>query len=96
MKLVSALLGLAAFGSMALSSARSSAMPAGVPSPPQPSVEQVGYICDAGGRCWWRPYYGYYGAPGYSGSYVAPGYDGGRPYRRGWRRWSPQGYFNRA
>jgi hypothetical protein len=95
MKLASALVGLAAFGSIALFSTGSSAMPVGVPSQSQsqPNVEHVGYICDVWGRCWWRPYYGYYGVPAYSGTYFAPRYDGGWPYRRGWRRLSPQGAF---
>ena len=91
MKLASALAGLAAFGSVAVCSAGSSAMPIGVPSHAQASLEHVGYICDVWGRCWWKPYYGYYGAPGYSGTYFAPRYDGSWQYRRGWRRWSRQG-----
>jgi hypothetical protein len=93
MKPASALLGLAAFGGIALASVGSSAMPVGVPYRFQPIVEHVGYICDVWGHCWWRPYYGYYGVPAYSGSYFAPHYDGGRPYRRGWRHWSLPGAF---
>jgi hypothetical protein len=91
MRLASVFVGLAALGSAALTSAGSSAMPVGVAFHSQASVEPVGYICDVWGRCWWRPYYGYYGEPAYSGTYFAPRYDGGWQYRRGWRRWSPQG-----
>jgi hypothetical protein len=87
MRLASALVGLAALGSVALTSAGSSAMPVGVTFHARPSVETVGYICDVWGRCWWRPYYGYYGVPAYSGTYYAP--DGGWRYRRPWRRWYP-------
>ncbi len=43
-------------------------MPVGVPSQSPPNIEHVGYICDVWGRCWWRPYYGYYGVPAYSGT----------------------------
>jgi hypothetical protein len=91
MKLPVALVGLAAFGGVAVCSFGSSAMPIGVPSHSETSVARVGYICDVWGRCWWRPYYGYYGVPAYSGTYFAPRYDGGWQYRRALRRWSPQG-----
>ena len=91
MKLASALLGLAALGGTAFISAGSSAMPVGVRFLSPANIERVGYICDVWGHCWWRPYYGYYGVPAYSGTYSVPRYDGGSQYRRGWRRWHPQG-----
>ncbi|MGY3458283.1 hypothetical protein ACVWW5_003733 [Bradyrhizobium sp. LM3.4] len=47
-------------------------------------------VCDAWGRCFWRPnYYGYYGAPApYYGRRYAPRYYGGpRYYGPRYRRW---------
>ena len=69
-----------------------SAMPiAPAPATSQVSgVEQVRMVCDAWGRCWWRPnYYGYYGPrPYYGPRYYAPRYYGPRYYGyRGYRRW---------
>ena len=52
------------FGAV-IASPAASAMPiAPAPATPQVSdVEQVRMVCDAWGRCFWRPnYYGYYGA----------------------------------
>ncbi len=95
MKLASALKGLAALGGAALISTASSAMPVGIPSAFPPDIERVGYVCDVWGHCWWRPYYGYYGQPAYYGTYYVPRYDGASPYRRGWRRWYPQGAIQR-
>ena len=46
-------------------------------------------VCNAWGRCWWRPNY-YVGPRVYGyGGYVGPRYyGGGWGYRRGWgRRW---------
>lgn len=95
MKLGSAVLGLAAMGGVELASgAALAAMPNGIPladriaSGPAADVEQVRWVCNPWGRCWWRPNhyraYGYYGGPRFYGP---------RPWRwrhhhhRHWRRW---------
>jgi len=61
-----------------------SAMPvAPLPANAISNVDQVRWVCNPWGRCWWRPnYYGYYG-------YAGPRYYGGWGWRhRGWRhRW---------
>ncbi|WP_128926289.1 hypothetical protein [Bradyrhizobium guangxiense] len=78
----------AVFGALAASPA--SAMPiAPAPATSQLSgVEQVRMVCDAWGRCWWRPnYYGYYGPrPYYGPRYYRPRYYGyyGPGYYRRW------------
>jgi len=52
-----------AFGSLATTSA--SAMPIAPPAAPPSYVDQVAWVCNSWGRCWWRPNYyrpyGYYG-----------------------------------
>jgi hypothetical protein len=86
MKLRAALIGLAAAGGLALSAgAASAAMPNGLPASDQTSnVDQVRYVCDAWGRCWWRPNYRrYYGPPRYYG----PRFYGGYGWRGGHRHW---------
>ena len=85
MKLRSALVGLMAVGGVALSAgAASAAMPNGLPTSNQVSyVDQVRWVCNPYGRCWWRPnYYGAYGFYGVPRFY-------GRPWggHRGWRHW---------
>jgi hypothetical protein len=86
-----AVVGLAALGSVALGSGTASAMPNGMPATKQLSnVENVVMVCNAWGRCWWRP--NYYVAPrvyGYGGygPYVGPRYGYGYGWRRGYRRW---------
>jgi hypothetical protein len=71
---------LAALGGLAFTSGAASAMPNGLPQAKdiasQPAqVEQVRWVCNPWGRCWWRPnWYGAYG-------YYRP-----HPYW-GWRRW---------
>ncbi|MFH1344720.1 MAG: hypothetical protein ABIL01_26505 [Pseudomonadota bacterium] len=97
MKLKSALVGLAAIGGIVLTSGTALAMPNGLAATASqvskhgPDIDQVRYVCDAWGRCWWRP--NYYGAYGYY--YAGPRYYG-RPWRyggwhvgwhRGWHRW---------
>jgi hypothetical protein len=95
MKLKLAVLGLAALGSAALASGQAlAAMPNGIPqadqiaSGPAANVDQVRMVCNAWGRCWWRPnYYGAYGY--YGGPRRFYGY-GPRPWgwgHRHWRRW---------
>jgi hypothetical protein len=85
-----AVVGLAALGGVALGSAPASAMPNGMPSAAGQlsNVENVVMVCNAWGRCWWRPNY-YVGPPVYRYGYVGPRYyGGGWGYRRGWgRRW---------
>lgn len=95
MKLTSVLIGVAALGGVALSAGTASAaMPNGLPSSTSTEVsgvDQVRWVCNAWGRCWWRsnyyyrPYGYYYGPPR---AYYGYGY-GYRPrYYGGWhRRW---------
>jgi hypothetical protein len=87
-----AVVGLAALGGVALGSApASAAMPNGMPTAAHQhsNVENVVMVCNAWGRCWYRPNY-YVGPRVYGyGGYVGPRYyGGGWGYRRGWgRRW---------
>ena len=79
MKLKFAVIGLAALGGVALVSGSASAMPNGIPQAGQiakadTNAEQVRMVCNAWGRCWWRP--NYYGAYAYYPH---------RPW--GWHRW---------
>jgi hypothetical protein len=82
-----AVAGLAALGGAALGPVTASAMPNGMPAAAAgqlSSVENVVMVCNAWGRCWWRPNY-YVGPRVYRYGYVGPRYYG---YRRGWgRRW---------
>ncbi|WP_439924402.1 hypothetical protein [Nitrobacter sp. JJSN] len=89
-----AVLGISAFGAVAATSTAVSAMPLPSVAVPLSSAEQVRYVCNEWGRCWWRPDYrgyGYYRGDnddwrrrrhgyGYYGGY---GYGDGH---RGWRR----------
>ncbi len=78
MKLKFAAIGLAALSSAALASGSALAMPNGVPQAGQiagqnAQVDQVRWVCNPWGRCWWRPnFYGAYG-------YYRP-----RPFYRPW------------
>jgi hypothetical protein len=88
-KLRLAVIGLAALGTSVTLSGGVGAMPIGLPGAHQVSnVEQVRWICNPWGRCWWRPNYyvapayGYYGYYGYGPRF---GYYGG--WHRGWRHW---------
>jgi hypothetical protein len=67
MKLVSAFVGLAALGGVALSSGAASAQPIDVPS--ASGVVPSGYICNEWGHCWHRHYGGGYYHPHYWGGY---------------------------
>jgi hypothetical protein len=83
-----AVVGMAALSGVALAPSMASAMPNGIPAVGQLSnVEKVVMVCNAWGRCWWRP--NYYVGPRVYGGYVGPRfYGGGWGYRRGWgRRW---------
>ncbi|MDA9498591.1 hypothetical protein [Bradyrhizobium sp. CCBAU 11357] len=93
MKLRIAFLALAAVGGVSLASGPAlAAMPNGIPqadkiaSGPAANIDQVRMVCNAWGRCWWRP--NYYGAYGY---YGPRRFYGSRPYgyygHRHWRRW---------
>lgn len=92
MKARLALLAVAAAAGLALTSGAASAMPNGLQGAQSDvkagsGAEQVRYVCNAWGRCWWRPnYYGGYGAYGYYGRPRYYGYYGGGPryYGGGW------------
>jgi hypothetical protein len=82
MKLKFTLIGLLALGAVASVPQSASAFPNGLTHADQASnVEQVRWVCNPWGRCWWRPnyYYGFYPAPRF------------HPYwgwrHRGWHRW---------
>jgi hypothetical protein len=87
----------AAIGLLATTSA--SAMPIEPPAAPPSYVDQVGWVCNSWGRCWWRPnyyrpYYGYYGyrydddEPRYYRSHRWDGYYDRPNYWGGWHhRW---------
>lgn len=85
-KVTFAILGLSTLGAVAAASTVASAMPISSFAIPSSNAEQIRYVCNEWGRCWWRPNYrpyGYYGGPRYYGGYG--GYGG---WHRGWdRRW---------
>jgi hypothetical protein len=83
MKLVSALVGLAALGGVALSSAAASAMPVAIPgqAAQASNVQQAAYVCNAWGHCWHQPTYAY----GYG--YYHPHYYGGWGWHHRWGYW---------
>ncbi|MGP9813893.1 hypothetical protein ACTZWT_20475 [Rhodopseudomonas sp. NSM] len=100
MKLKLAIAAAAALGAAILApGVASAAMPNGLPGPANAvgsqaaNVDQVRYVCDRWGRCFWRP--NYYGAYGYYGPrryYGPPRFHGGprfygRPGWHGGRRW---------
>ena len=68
MKPKSALVGLLSLAAVGLAAQSASAIPNGLPHANQISnVEQVRWVCNPWGRCWWRPNYyrsfGFYPAP---------------------------------
>jgi hypothetical protein len=80
MNLKAAVVGLAALGGIAFTSGSALAMPNGLPQAGQiasqsANVEQVRWVCNVWGRCFWRP--NWYGAYAYYGP---------RPWWR-WHRW---------
>jgi hypothetical protein len=86
MRLKAVVVGLTALGGVALTTVAASAMPNGLPQAGRiagqtASVDQVRYVCNPWGRCFWRP--NYYGSYGYRHAYGYYGYH--RPY--GWHRW---------
>jgi hypothetical protein len=84
MKLKYALAGLLALGTVGLAPQVASALPNGLPHANQLSnVEQVRWVCNPWGRCWWRPNhyraYGFYPPP--------PRFRPWRAHRHHWRHW---------
>jgi hypothetical protein len=79
MKLLSSLAGLAMLGGVALSSGTASAMPVVNPTLGAQTglVQQAALVCNAWGRCWQRPFYGYY----------HPHYFVGWGWHPWWHRW---------
>ena len=96
MKFISAFVGLAALGGVALATAPASAMPVTVlgQASQASNVEQVNYVCNEWGHCWHQHYYrggtyqpSYYGGwhhwhRHYDGGYYQPHYYGG--WHHGW------------
>ena len=91
MKLVSALVGLAALGGVALSTGAASAMPVAIPAQAAQTsnVQQAALVCNEWGHCWHRPSYGYrYRYGYYHPHYWHPHYYGGwGGYGGGWHHW---------
>jgi hypothetical protein len=84
MKAKFAIVGIAALCGAALGCGPASAMPNGLPHADQvTNVDQVRWVCNPWGRCWWRP--NFYGAYGFYGPPRFHGWRGG--WHRGWRRW---------
>jgi hypothetical protein len=80
-----AMIGLAALAATAIASPASAAMPNGLPQGAQPqNVEQVRYVCNWRGHCWWQPGRRFYGAYAW-GPRWHRGYH--RHHHRHWRRW---------
>jgi hypothetical protein len=88
--LILAILASAVLGPFAATGA--DAMPIAPPVAPTSSVEQVGWVCNPSGRCWWQPNYyrryGYYRRFRFDDDdwprrrgYGGDGHDG---WRRGW------------
>ena len=93
MRLKALVVGLAALGATALTTAGASAMPNGLPQAGQSTgqtanVDQVRLVCNAYGRCWHRPnYYGAYGyRPNYYRSYGYYGHHRPWGWHHGWHR----------
>jgi hypothetical protein len=80
MKLVSALIGIAALGGVALSVAPAFAMPAGVGATASetPFVQQTAYVCNEWGHCWHQHNFG----GGYYHPHTYGGWGDG-----GWHHW---------
>jgi hypothetical protein len=89
MKTKSTLIGLLSLVTVGLAPQLASAMPNGLPHADQISnVEQVRWVCNPWGRCWWRPNYyrsfGFYPVPRFGHRHW--GHRHGW-HHRGWRRW---------
>lgn len=89
MKLRRALVGLVALGASTAFTPLAIAMPNGLPIAEQPSkvgsdIEQIRWVCDPWGHCWWRP--NFYGAYAYYPP--PPRFYIGRPWwHHRWRHW---------
>jgi hypothetical protein len=85
MKLISALVGLAALCGVALSGAAASAMPVAVPvqAPQASNVQQTAFVCNGWGHCWHQPGYG----DGDGDGDFRPHYYSGWGWHPGWHRW---------
>lgn len=97
-KVTFAILGVAVLGAVATASTAVSAMPLPSFAMPSSSAEQVRYVCNEWGRCWWRPDYrrpyGYGYGYRYRGEDDVPryyrrpyGYYGDYDDRGGYRGW---------
>jgi hypothetical protein len=88
-KLGLAVICLAAISAGVALSGGAEAMPIGLPGSVKVSnVDQVRWVCNPWGRCWWRP--NYYVAPAYGYYGYGPrfGYYGGWHHHwHHWRRW---------
>jgi hypothetical protein len=85
-KLSPAVIGVAAIGAFVALSSGAEAMPIGLPASHRVSnVDQVRWVCNPWGRCWWRPNYYIAPAYGYYGYGPRFGYYGG--WHHHWRRW---------
>ena len=80
-KLILAILASAVLGPFAATGANAMLIAPSVS--PTSSVEQVGWVCNPWGRCWWQP--NYYGAYGYCGGPRFYGHPWGYGRHRGWR-----------
>ena len=83
-----ALAGLLSLAAVGLAPQPASAIPNGLPHANRiNNVEQVRWICNPWGRCWWRPNsygaYGFYPVPRFSHRH----WGHHRWGHRGWRRW---------
>ena len=80
-KVTFAILGLAALGAVATASTAVSAMPIPSFAIPSSNVEQVHYVFNEWGRCWWRPDYNRLYGYGYGDRYRRDDDEGPRHYR---------------
>lgn len=93
MRLRAAFVGLVALGGAAMiPGIASAAMPNGLAAAKHATqtsnIDQVRWVCNAWGRCWWRPgyrAYGFYG-PRFYGPRWHHGWHRGWHHRH-WRRW---------
>lgn len=84
MKLVSALVGLAALGGIALTSTTASAAPIELPNASSGIVVPAGYVCNEWGHCWHRH--------GFGGGYYHPHGWGGYGWHRHWAGYGGYGW----
>jgi hypothetical protein len=89
MKFISAFVGLAALGGVALATAPASAMPVTVlgQASQASNVEQVNCVCNEWGHCWHRHYDGGYYQPHYYGGWHHGWGYGGWHHWYHWNQW---------